>query len=504
MILSNLPDQLLLGQTCRKLYDVSCSLEETYSLTIRTKNLDGDPNMKVTKFLEDESIFSSIVNSKRRIDDLKLLYLCLSPPNNQKLLKIIETFGPHIKQLIVINCRLSMFEISLLNSMPQLKFIALYSVQPQNLRSLRNFRWNWPMLRSFSLFKCSEKVLEIFNDLPDDVLMNVCFVNTHAQKAGKFFANQRNLKTLVVKSSSFNAQDIKHLNFTKLITDFAGEELKSMLHGQNLLSLGIESGISQSDFNYICSHLYSLHELIINTEARNLNFSELEQLKKLRKLHLEFSNEANLPSVKSNSVKTLKIILAIEILSEEDAASLSTNCPNVVDLEIRSCHEGDDINWSLQYFPQLETFTCGYINDEYVYPNDLEHQNLKKLKISSFDLSVGLFFLFSRLENLEVFKTEMQIDWKDLQTILGAPKLKALCLKQFPVVDEDFIRIMTKHGMNLESFHVAIKEEDDDEIGLSPEELREKFKDQFPIFSFKDGRMWIMKKSNKPMICCHD
>jgi hypothetical protein len=35
---------------------------------------------------------------------------------------------------------------------------------------------------------------------------------------------------------------------------------------------------------------------------------------------------------------------------------------------------------------------------------------------------------------------------------------------------------------------------------LSAEELQEEFKDQFPIFSFKAGKEWMMKA----MICCDE
>jgi hypothetical protein len=126
MILSYVPDQLLVGQICRKFYDVSCSLEG-YSLTIRTQTLDGDPNMKVVEFLEDESIFSSIVNSKRKIEVLYLNELHIDPPNSQKLQIIIEIFGAGIKELNISDCKLSMAEISLLSLMPQLHTLTVLS-----------------------------------------------------------------------------------------------------------------------------------------------------------------------------------------------------------------------------------------------------------------------------------------------------------------------------------------------------------------------------------------
>jgi hypothetical protein len=94
MILSYVPNQLLVGQTCRKIYDLSCSLE-TYTLIIETTKLAGDSKKKITEFLEDESIFASIVNSKRRIEKLFLEGLDLDPTNSKELQAILENVGAH-------------------------------------------------------------------------------------------------------------------------------------------------------------------------------------------------------------------------------------------------------------------------------------------------------------------------------------------------------------------------------------------------------------------------
>jgi hypothetical protein len=153
----------------------------------------------------------------------------------------------------------------------------------------------------------------------------------------------------------------------------------------------------------------------------------------------------------------------------------------------------------LQNFPQLEIFTCSFISVGYVFPYGLAHRNLKKLSISEFEISINLLFLFGCLENLEAFKIG-KIDWQDLQMILSAKKLKVLCVT-FPVLGEKFVGTLKMLGKNLESFH-AQQVYEEDYVDLSPEELREEFKEQFPIFSLKPGKKSLMKKSNKPMICC--
>jgi hypothetical protein len=191
-----------------------------------------------------------------------------------------------------------------------------------------------------------------------------------------------------------------------------------------------------------------------------------------------------------------------ELLSEEAFVALSSKCPNVVNLEIDSWQGIDVISWSLKYFPQLKTIMCGFIGSGDAFPNYVAHQKLKKLKVGYFERSLELLFLFGCIEDLEVFEIGMKIRWKDLQMILNLPRLKALCLKRSPFVDEGFIKTMKKYGQNLESFHVQDLVRGENDVSLSPEELREEFKDQFPIFSFKAGKKWTMKKRNKKMICC--
>jgi hypothetical protein len=98
----------------------------------------------------------------------------------------------------------------------------------------------------------------------------------------------------------------------------------------------------------------------------------------------------------------------------------------------------------------------------------------------------------------------MKINWQELKMILSAKKLKALCLGEFPIVDKEFIGTMKKYGKSLESFHAqkGIEFEEND-VESSPEELREEFKNQFPVFSLlKNSEKWIMKKNKKPKICC--
>jgi hypothetical protein len=513
MILSYVPNQLLVGQTCRKFYDVSCSLE-TFSLTIETTTLDGDPSMNVTEFLENESIFASIVNSKRRIENLELVGLNLYQSNIGKLQAVVENIGARIKQLTISNCRLSMAEIALLNLMPQLKHIDLGSVQLKNIWSVSNFQLNLPKLKMIEIINCAEAVLEVFDQLTDDVLGKVSLCNIKAKSPKKHFANQRKLKSLSVISCSYVPLEIDLLNLEELLIFEVGQELKPMLQRKSSLKTFLHKSTSQADFNFICSHLLSLDRLEIVLPENNINFSELADLKKLKTFEVQLINESALRTIKSYSVETLKINLMVrtddglrmENLTEATIKALSTNCPSVVELSIGSLNEEDAINWCLQNFPQLKTFSCSSINGghaRYTFPCGLQHLNLKKLEVMRFHRSLDMHFLFNCLENLEVFKTDQEIDWHDLQMTLGAPKLKALCLNKLPVVNEEFIRTMKKYGKSLESFHVHHCYEEEINVDLSPEELREEFKDQFPVFSFITGKKWLMKKSNKK-ICCDE
>jgi hypothetical protein len=470
-------------------------------MVIRTKNLDGDPKMKVVEFLEDESIFGSIVNSKRRIENLKLVRLNLDPSNIEKLQAILENIGARIEELIVSGGSLSRPELALFNLMPQLEYIQLDSVLPKNLGSLRNFRLNLSELTKIKIHKCAEKVLEIFDQLPDDVLEEVELSYIKAESSRKYLRNQRMVKALYFASCSFNPLEMEQLNLEELETDLAGEELNLILKKQaSLKYLFVVSEIAQSDFNFICSHLPSLDQFEL-FDSKNINdFSELASLEQLVMFKTLLADDA-VQSIKSSSVETLEIDLEIEIVSEETVIALAANCPSVVNLYINS-EDDDAISWCLKNFTQLKTFSCSSIYDEYIFPHNLKHLNLKELEVSMFERSLNLLFLFQCLENLEIFKTEQKIDWQDLQMILGAKKLKALCFKSFIVLDKEFVKTLKMLGKNLESFHAQELYEVED--SLSPEELREEFKEHFPIFSLRSGKKWLMKKSNKPKICCDE
>jgi hypothetical protein len=74
--------QVLLGQACRNLYD--WAVQRTW-IAIRTwKSQTMSRDFFITEFLDDESIYDSIANSKRRIEGLKFEgldhWLLLSEP----------------------------------------------------------------------------------------------------------------------------------------------------------------------------------------------------------------------------------------------------------------------------------------------------------------------------------------------------------------------------------------------------------------------------------------
>jgi hypothetical protein len=502
MILSYVPNQLSMGQTCRKFYDLSCSLEG-YSLIIETKILEGDSKKKFAEFLEDPSIFDSIVKSKRRIEKLELKSLNLDPSNIRKLQAIIENIGARIKQLTVGYCRLSMAEIALLNLMPQLEHIELGSVRLKNLSSVRNFQLNLFELKTIEICDCSEKVLEVFDQLPDDVLEEVELSDIKTKSPRKHFANQRKLKSLNVMSCLYIPLEIEHLNLEELLIFEVGQELKPMLKKQeSLKTLNLYMNVLQSDFNFICNHLPSLESFELLSIKDINDLSELADLKQLKTFEVRLIDEPVLRTIKNSSVETLKInlivrtddVLRMENLNEATVKALSTDCPNVIELSIDSRNDDDAINWCLQNFPHTRyTFPCG-----------LKHLTLKKLEVIRFHRSLDLMFLFNCLKNLEVFKTDQEIDWQDLQMILSAKKLKALCLGKIPVVNKKFVGTLKKYEENLESFHVHHCYEVDINVDLSPEVLREEFKDQFPVFSLRPSKKWLMKKSNKAKICCDE
>jgi hypothetical protein len=397
MILSYIPNQLMLGQTCRKFYDLSCSLE-SYSLTIT-----GDA--EVVEFLEDESILASIVNTKRRIDNLKLFGRYLNPVDVEKLQMIVVNIGARLKNLTVSHCNLSTNKaVFLFNSMPQLECIQMKSIKtvgPKNFRPHRNFRLNLPRLKTLEIIDCSVKWLEVFDHLPDDVLKKLHIKYIKVENSKKYFANQTKLKCVNVLDCSANPLKMEQLKLEELSTDSAGEELKLMLKQQvslKSLAIGYDWEVSQSDFNFICSHLSSLNHFKLEGYQDNIDFSQLADLKQLKTFKIGLFNEPALQSIKSRSLEALEFDLESTDIREETVKALSVNCPSVINLTTCSDNSPDALNWYLKNFPSLKRFTSGYVNAQYTFPYGLTHSNLKELSIFNFEPSMNLLFLLSSLE----------------------------------------------------------------------------------------------------------
>jgi hypothetical protein len=514
-ILSYVPNELIIGQTCKKFYEASSSLKK-YSLSIKTKR-SKDLTMKTTKYLDDEKIFQSIINSKRQFEDLRV---CVKFEEflEDKLMEIMNNFGKGIKKLSFQCQNVTINSILMLSSMKNLQELRISIQNCEHFNLPGNFRPNLPELKKLALDSCSEEIFEIFNRLPDNVLEDLKILHNTNKINGKYFENQLKLKTVVMLESNISVQFLKQQKLTSLTVDKINDKLKFILEAQDTLTeLCFPHEVSQDNIRFFCNSLKSIESMKLNFHRFEniLNFSDLKNLTKLKKLDLnsEFMGGNIATSIESSSLRILKIRLE----SKTEILAISFNCPNIRVLNI-TANQKEVINTCLNFFPQLEEFEYNFAwtRDQdfvaYNFPYGLEHQNLKKFSFENFDHdddvngsdSLDLFLLFGCLKNLEVFSTAEVIDWKLLRIILNASKLKALCFSVSPTFNKEFVDTLKHYGQSLESVHIVGCH---NSLQMPSKQLLEELKKQFPEFNVKGGRKfkkWMMKKQRKPFVAKSD
>jgi hypothetical protein len=493
-ILSYVPNHKPVTLTCKTFNEIICEYK-VFVLKFIAKRKD---TKHFAELLDNDEIFHSMMQSSRRFNSLSIInkkfdqFCEFHGVRLERLAQIIERFGKNIKELSLHYIKLPLNFIELLNNMPLLQKIKLVYIKVNDATSMVEGKLKLFKLKKFEGRFCSIEAFNIFNNLPNGVLQELtltCGKDT-TNSTTQLFSNQPNITKIIAHpeyTKLFNWSQTK----LKWLEVCNGENLATILEGQNEIEYLACSKVNQSMLNLICNSLKSLTELrlqIIDKEALP-NFLKLRKLKKLSiNFFFKTNNNSFLSFIRSNSVEKLRVSNGGIGLKELTIVQLSLNFPKLKELNF---HEKVSIKNSfkiLQNFPNLESLNLGFYShgedDEvFIYQEGLKHNKLKKLSVSGWkNNSKALAKLIRNCTQLEELHLSFVHKVNFLKEVLNdnLQSLKILEVfsksrdrKPYMFSDRD-IAVLKENGKNLEKFtcNCCI-------FVISETELREKFRDQF-------------------------
>jgi hypothetical protein len=537
IILSHVPDHLAIAQTCKKFHEISCNVkllklqfvigfedaDKIFDSSIRLKFVDifgqtvtsmlrpimiqliriytffNRSKKLPMKFLDENDIFDSIMNSDRRLKQLKVRGNQTDVFRESRLVRlnqVIERFGNDVTTVEFCSLLLPRNIVELLNLMPNLKIIDLANIVDGDVTK---GKLKLRKLKLVDIYSCSDSIVhKIFNQLSPNVLERICLFEIYdQQKIGPLFPNQHNIKEIVTDSDFFDRFEWNQLKLKSLeISDF--EDLKNILVGQDEMK---KLKCNLTSLKIICDELKSLVELEVY--CYRLSDWENSQLWKLKNLKIltfhgleETASDVNifLTMIKSSSLEKLDISIYRASLTKITINELAVNLPHLKDFSVYSESSINIINAIVKNFPNLESleyFTSRIVTDTYCYQDGLTHKNLTSLKIETFkgDENMDLPMLIRNCEKLEYLKIGPRITELLLTEILKVTGLKSLILSNYDKqqITPSFVAALKKHGRKLEFFECRLFYFD----GVTETMLREEFK-EFKIFV--KPFLWNMEK----------
>jgi hypothetical protein len=425
-ILSYVPNQLIVGQTCTRFYDVSCEVK-TFTLNILLDTTGNFQGKFHAELLQDEVIFNSMMNSKRRIRVFKMKHFMCDwmAYNFERLPQVIEYFGNNVQELELENILVPMSELSALSFMPHIEKISLKLVSA----TLENFNVDFRKLEELEIIDCDQEVIEIFNHLPDDVLYKLTLkkISNDGHTKTKYFENQRCIKELQTDFDSINFINIQQMKLKRLQLGDYGRyhgKFEDIIKEQEELTY-FQFVFRSKELKLVCAELKSLEEIDIKISNNVLSkdLQEISKLRKLKKATLFFDDELcneSISLIRNESLQEMEIHFTnYEIkLLQATVIQLSKNCLSLKILKVI-------YNYSsrvpcVRFIPEREREYSSIESVTYFgtnIQNALKHQELKKLRIriKHYEDSHEMLKLLSRCKESEKHLTSNKFICKSLQ-----------------------------------------------------------------------------------------
>jgi hypothetical protein len=546
-ILSFVPEHHSVSMTCKKFHEISCDTK-FFKLQLFTNSLELHTNYGFTRFIDT---FQFLMRSNRRFNRLFIRDSRnkSSALHYERLGQVLQQFGKDIKQADIGAIEFPPNIVDLLNLMPNLEKIDLVEIGIHENTIIKEGELKLHKLKQFSSSDCGLKVLQIFNQLPPGVLQEITLNRFWHEKSTsaevsidvpKLFNNQHSIKRVGIPSECIEFLDWSQMKLKslKIYSNTKKDNKKlveKVLEGQDEMKELHFNG-DPSILNPIIKELKSLVKLEI--ETRNLStigLPELSKLSKLKSLEFECYNNNNpadiisfLNFTRNSGVEKLEVYCRLGF-PEFTISQINVNFPSVKELTLQSKSSINVVNTILQSFPNLEILHFDpdrVANEAYIYQEDLKHQKLKKLCIGPWNGEINHDFakLIGCCTKLEEFSAESALTKGTLKEIFTLqPNLKSFEISNYVYylesrdffknhVTQDDIAAVKENGKKLETFALDFCFFED---GISPENLQEKFNDQFDTIevkfnsynsiylwgvkfdSYNSTYLWEMKKTSK-------
>lgn len=457
-ILTFIPDQLSVGEVCKKFYKISCSLS-SYRLEIR-EDYEADEEVTI------ESIYQNVLSSCRKIESVRISLCDISATYH--LRKIIQHIGEDVKEVTFFEMQMCMKSFGLLNSMPNLEKLEFVNTRMDvKLKVPRNFKLELHQLRECNVKNeiSSQLSLEIFDRLPKNVLRKLQLWGI--ESPGQNFSNQQSLeKVQMLTESDYHVVDLKKLKLKSLKFRSDQNDCVKQLEGQEeLTELSIYHKIVQKDLDFICSELKMLKTLMIfGGDWENLDFSNLQNLTGLKELLLRTHHSVD--PIKTIRSKTLEE-LVVDFVDEETVLQVSVNCPNLRGFRFYSDNQAFLVNQITNLFPKIDSL---YYADQFKVSKRWENEKVTRLKIHSTSNNKSMLSVARSFKNLKSLMINCLMKPTTLKSLLAHhPNLESICIYS----EEKNIKVVKKYCKNVKSIHVFGSENADIKT------WKESFKDQF-------------------------
>jgi hypothetical protein len=481
-----------------------------------------------------------MMKSKRRIKEVEIIgKSCrkkFSKLFNLRLAEVIKHFGNNVNVFTISDVKLSHNFMKILNYMPNLKKITVDDVKVS--KSLKVIDLELQKLTEIAITTDNTEVLDIFSELPEDILLKVeivCQNTTRFIDAKKMFKNQENIRELVAPEHIIRRMDIKNMNLLSLTLGNVHYDdgliiLDGIIDGKvEMTTLNLPSLSHQSNLSLICTELKALKSLkICVSECQRCDFSDLSKLQNLNKLEILWDEEyvgifnecanTSFSLMASESLTSLKIISTRIKFSDETIKTIGINCPKLKNFHLKSASQLDVVNTIIKEFANLESLTIMMTEHgevyNYTFEENLSNQRLNQLTIdgSSKIKSRSFSKLIKCCSNLEDLCISFPLNAHFLMKILVAqPNLKAFTVTEgfcysttsCHQISLAFVENLKKYGKNLEYFRCDFFNY---ENRITEGLLRDAFESQFKLIEFgvteSDNKFsyilneWMMKKNN--------
>lgn len=430
---------------------------------------------------------NSILQSSRRFTDLKIDTVNF---NNSSVFRsvtaILKKFGSEIENLEIISCGISGF-IETLNRVPNVKSILLSDLLCLQEKPIRNFNeLNLTKLQDLKIDSCKSEFIEIFIDLPENVLINLFICSKKLRFVEDIFKKQKQIKNLDLSCSVYESGEslnLDQLNLTHLrYVNKRGttSELIDILKSQpNLVSLDLDEHKSEFQLLNEIGNLKHLKVLKLNVEKLSTQEFMTFKVDSLTELDIEYDHHDNsmnhitgLSYIKNMKLTSLKLKFYEQEFNNEVMTRLAKNNPNLKLIEIenyklnefivcaflKNCKHLEIVRTT---FLHSDSTTNGTFNSSF-NETGMENPKLKELKLFGIklDMNVMLKQLCKNYPNLEIiaFNYVPKLCDTDLKYLLqSCTKLRELEItdsKELTIYSAVFLK---SYGKNLKNIIVPFK-----------------------------------------------